>query len=551
MIITYIFIFALLIMFFLSRFLGRANLLVLPYFFICIGLITYMYEFKDFLLPILLGSIFFYFLGVVVKRYHIDTFLEMLFQVLIISSIVFLGMKIYFIRKFTGGFYYFTEIKAILFTFFWIFINMNVMKFIKKTGELFLGIGVCIVMALYMLIINQNMPVEVMLFAQSVFFIYLWLLLYKLVYRESLFDESIFYFLSFLTVSLSIVGTAKSVMIFSVIIPAFIVGIPLLFILFMTILSFIRFQKGVRDRFSWKFTYNRMIFFLYLITFYVTIPVILYFSRISLAKNILVSLLSFSILYLIGRSVFFGEKKSKVRKRIFGVDIKAASRIKLLKSVHNVIRGNVQNYIVTLNALMLYEAKQDDFYRVVLNSADFQTVDGVGVLWAMDFLGYENMEKVTGIDFVKDLAKLSAKHGYGIFMLGAKQDVVDSAAKNMKRDFEGIVISGTRNGYFNSENETEVIDKINRSGAKILLVGMGVPRQEKWIFYNLHKLPNVRIAIGVGGTFDVLSGKVKRAPGLFQKVGLEWLYRTLKEPTRFGRILKLPAFVLNVFREYL
>lgn len=166
MTITYIFLFVLLLMFFLSRFLGKANILVLPYFFICIGLITYMNEFKDFFLPVLLGSIFFFFLGVVVKRYNIDIFLELLFQILIISSIVFLGMKIYFIRKLTGGFYYFTEIKAILFTFLWIFINMNVMKFIKKTGELFLGIGVCIVMALYMLIINQKMPVEIMLFAQ-------------------------------------------------------------------------------------------------------------------------------------------------------------------------------------------------------------------------------------------------------------------------------------------------------------------------------------------------------------------------------------------------
>jgi|GEM_PF-299420 len=551
MTVTYIFLFVLVLMFFLSRFLGKANILVLPYFFVCIGLITYMNEFKDFFLPVLLGSIFFYFLGVVVKRYRIDTFLELLFQVLIISSIVFLGMKIYFIRNLSGGFYYFTEIKAILFTFFWIFINMNVMKFIRKTGELFLGIGLCIVMALYMLIINQKMPVEVMLFAQSVFFIYLWLLLYKIIYRENLFDDSIFYFLSFLTVSLSIVGTAKSVMIFSVIIPAFIVGIPLLFLLFMTILSFIRFQKGVRDRFSWKFTYNRMIFFLYLITFYVTIPVILYFSKISTAKNIIVSLLSFSILYLIGKSVFFDERHSKVKRSIFGVDIKPASRIKLLKSVHNVIRGNVQNYIVTLNALMLYEAKQDDFYKVVLNSADFQTVDGVGVLWAMDFLGYENMEKVTGIDFVRDLAKLSAKHGYGIFMLGAREEIVQLAYRNMEKEFEGVVISGVQNGYFDSSNESEVVEKINKSGAKILLVGMGVPRQEKWIFYNLHKLPGVRIAIGVGGTFDVLSGKVKRAPDLFQKVGLEWFYRVLKEPARFSRILKLPAFVLNVFREYL
>ncbi|MFA5479917.1 MAG: hypothetical protein WC337_07810, partial [Candidatus Muiribacteriota bacterium] len=147
-------------MFLLSRFLKKVDLLILPFFFGSLVIIFHFFEYREQFLSILIGAIFFYFLGILSDRYKLDFFIEFLFQSLIIAAVVFLGLKIFFIRNFHGGFYYFSEIKSLFFSFFWFFVNINALKIIAKKGEFFLSIGLCINLTLMIMIFVQNMGIE-------------------------------------------------------------------------------------------------------------------------------------------------------------------------------------------------------------------------------------------------------------------------------------------------------------------------------------------------------------------------------------------------------
>ncbi|MFA5479245.1 MAG: WecB/TagA/CpsF family glycosyltransferase, partial [Candidatus Muiribacteriota bacterium] len=495
------------------------------------------------------GAIFFYFLGILSDRYKLDFFIEFLFQSLIIAAVVFLGLKIFFIRNFHGGFYYFSEIKSLFFSFFWFFVNINALKIIAKKGEFFLSIGLCINLTLMIMIFVQNMGIELFMMSMVIALIYLWVLVFVVFYRKKSFNSSIFYFLSFLTVSLSVLGTAKSILIFSLIVPALILGIPFLFLLIMTIMSFIRFSKGKKTTFFWSFSYNRLIFFVFLAAFYVNMLVLLIFSEMTRVYIGILIFVSFILLYYAGFKIFFKKGKSVKKNKIFGVDIKPVSNQKVIKRTMEMLNGEWSNFIVTLNSLMLYEAKHDDFYKTIMNSADMQIIDGAGVLWALDFLGIENAEKLSGIDYMGLLLKLASKNNKKIYFLGTRQEILDKTIKKVISEYGESIVAGSHNGYFDEDGKERILNDINSSGAHILLVGMGIPKQEKWIFYNLHKMHNIKIAMGIGGAFDVLSGELKRAPLWMQNWGLEWLFRVIMEPSRFSRILKLPAFVLNVMNE--
>ncbi|MBQ9737227.1 MAG: WecB/TagA/CpsF family glycosyltransferase, partial [Clostridia bacterium] len=145
------------------------------------------------------------------------------------------------------------------------------------------------------------------------------------------------------------------------------------------------------------------------------------------------------------------------------------------------------------------------------------------------------------------LEKIS-KSGQVVFLFGAKPGVADSAKAELEKKYPGIVISGTRNGYFKPEEEEEIVEEINESGADLLLVCLGAPKQEKWIAAHKDSL-KVKLCMGVGGTLDVLAGVAQRAPKIFIKFNLEWAYRILKNPSRIGRFVALPKFALEVLKE--
>ena len=161
--------------------------------------------------------------------------------------------------------------------------------------------------------------------------------------------------------------------------------------------------------------------------------------------------------------------------------------------------------------------------------------DGAGTVWAARHLGFDCPERVAGCDLVTNLLHKN----YKFYFFGAAEGVAKKAAGN----FSNVV--GVRNGFFSKDDEPKIIADINSANVDILLVGLGVPKQEKWIFDNLDKL-NVPVCIGVGGTFDVLAGNVKRAPEWMQRAKLEWLFRAMLQPSRAGRLIALPKFVFKV-----
>lgn len=199
--------------------------------------------------------------------------------------------------------------------------------------------------------------------------------------------------------------------------------------------------------------------------------------------------------------------------------------------------------IHTPNAEMVQMGVEDAEIRSLINSADLIVPDGAGVVLAAKILHRPlRGGKVAGIELCEQLLALSAKRGYGVYFLGGKPGVAAEAANRMAQKYEGLRIVGTHDGYF--QNDAAIIEEINDSGASLLLVCLGVPKQERWMHAHRDAL-QVSLMGGFGGSFDVFAGKVRRAPKFFLRCNLEWFYRLLCEPKRIGRMMKLPKFILG------
>lgn len=232
---------------------------------------------------------------------------------------------------------------------------------------------------------------------------------------------------------------------------------------------------------------------------------------------------------------------------VLGVSISKVTMEEATSKVREFVHSDTFHKIYTPNPEIVMLAKTDSTFHQILEEADLVVPDGIGVVIASKLKKGEKLpERVAGYDLVQNTMKEAVKEGYKYYFFGSKPGISEEAAVKMREAYPGIQIVGTHNGYFKPEDEKEIIADINASGANILLVALGAPRQEKWIEANKHLMPNIRVAIGVGGSLDVMSGNVKRAPIAFQKLGLEWFYRLLKEPTRFKRMLVLPKFLIKV-----
>lgn len=206
--------------------------------------------------------------------------------------------------------------------------------------------------------------------------------------------------------------------------------------------------------------------------------------------------------------------------------------------------------VVTLGTEMVVYAQRDESFRGVVNAAALSLCDTVGLLTVARRRGATLRSRVTGVELVERLCERAASEGIPVYFLGGAEGVAADAAAILEARFPGLVVAGTRNGYFMSEDEPQIASAIRASGAKLLFVGLGSPRQEFWLARNL-AATGCGAGIGVGGSLDVLSGRVERAPIAWQRAGLEWLYRLLREPRRLRRQLALPYFVWLVALERL
>ena len=209
---------------------------------------------------------------------------------------------------------------------------------------------------------------------------------------------------------------------------------------------------------------------------------------------------------------------------------------------------NGQHIICTPNPEIVMEARKDRELMGILKAADLVTPDGVGVVWASKYSDVQLKERVSGYDLVLKIFEKMNGTDYTVYFFGGAPGVAQKAAEMMKLKFPGLKVVGVHNGYFDEKEERKIIADIKRVQPSLLLVGLGAPKQEKWIYNNL-RLTGAKVAIGIGGCFDVMSGNLKRAPKIFCKLGLEWFYRLITQPTRFKRMMKLPKFVLAVLKE--
>lgn len=234
---------------------------------------------------------------------------------------------------------------------------------------------------------------------------------------------------------------------------------------------------------------------------------------------------------------------------LLGVKVHNLDMATTLAAIRGFIASGKPHIIVTADASGIARAQTDEDFRNLINEADLVTPDGVGVIWGAAKLGTPLIERVSGVEIAEQMCRLSAEDGFSIYFLGAAPGVAALAAEKMSQKYPGLKIAATHNGYFDPSEDAAVAAEVKASGAQALLVAMGIPRQEKFIRDNMDKL-GVSVAMGVGGSFDVFSGKVKRAPKLIQKCGIEWLYRFLQDPkNKLSKIRLVRQFRAMVRRE--
>ncbi len=236
------------------------------------------------------------------------------------------------------------------------------------------------------------------------------------------------------------------------------------------------------------------------------------------------------------------------RVKILGVQVDAVTMAQAVERVESLIAAGEPSMVATANAEMLLNATHDDELKRILNAASLVVPDGAGTVWAARHLGKSMPERVAGFDLVQELMKVAPSKGWRFFLFGAAPGIADKAKAKAEVLYPGIQIAGTRNGYFKPADEPDIIAQIKASRADILLAALGVPKQEKWLAKYKDEL-NIPVSIGVGGTFDVMAGVVKRAPLWMQRARLEWLFRAMLQPSRAGRLLALPKFVLKVHKQ--
>ena len=230
---------------------------------------------------------------------------------------------------------------------------------------------------------------------------------------------------------------------------------------------------------------------------------------------------------------------------ILGVSFDALTMREAVQRADELIKTGTGGYIVTANPEIVLRSREDAAYAAAVNGADLVLADGIGDLYAARILKKRLPERVTGADLVPELLTDLAGRGGSVFLYGARAGVAERAGEKLGEKYPGLQIVGTENGYIT--DETELFAALEREKPDLLLLGLGAPRQELWMAENRSRLDAVMI--GVGGLLDVFAGDIPRAPKTWQKLGLEWLYRLLREPKRITRMARLPKILLLALRE--
>ena len=238
------------------------------------------------------------------------------------------------------------------------------------------------------------------------------------------------------------------------------------------------------------------------------------------------------------------------RVNFIGIPLDNLSMSETLDRIENSIFNNKQIHHCVINAGKVVKMQSDKKLKESVISSDIINADGMSIVWAARLMGLEIKERVAGIDLMDNLVRLAYKKNYNCFFLGAREQVVKKIVVHYSDKYSNQIITGYRNGYFDIEEEKIIIDEIIKSRPNFLFVAMTSPKKEIFLNKYKEKLKSVNLIMGVGGSFDVISGEVKRAPLFMQKIGLEWFYRFVQEPVRMWRryLIGNLKFIIIIFK---
>ncbi|MFQ6133124.1 MAG: WecB/TagA/CpsF family glycosyltransferase [Armatimonadota bacterium] len=241
------------------------------------------------------------------------------------------------------------------------------------------------------------------------------------------------------------------------------------------------------------------------------------------------------------------EKPPSEKLRAWDVAVSPVTMDEAIEAIDGYIRSREPHQVVTAAASTVVRAHEDEELGTIMREAAMVAADGAGVVWMARMLDLPIDERVSGCDMVVRVCEMASEKGYSVYLLGGRPGVAQEAAEELRRRSPGLEVVGTEHGYFEPEEEGDIIAHIRRQRPDVLFVALGIPRQEKWIRAHLEEV-GVPVCIGVGGSFDVISGRVRRAPEWMRRCGLEWLWRTAREPRRLPRLLALPKLLLMTLR---
>ncbi|MEB3102487.1 WecB/TagA/CpsF family glycosyltransferase [Ferviditalea candida] len=233
---------------------------------------------------------------------------------------------------------------------------------------------------------------------------------------------------------------------------------------------------------------------------------------------------------------------------LFGIPVCKWGMEDTVRYLTKAVEERRKHQVITANPIMVMAGLNDPKYLAMMKRAELIVPDGAGVVWAASHIGDPVAERVSGFDLMHRLLTVGEERGWKVFLLGASPDIISASYENLHKRYTALRIEGWRDGYFGAEQDDEVINQINAAQPDLLFVGRSADKQEPWIDRYKERL-DVPLMMGVGGSFDVISGKLKRAPVWIQRVRMEWFYRLLQEPWRYRRMLELPKFVVRVVRD--
>lgn len=235
-----------------------------------------------------------------------------------------------------------------------------------------------------------------------------------------------------------------------------------------------------------------------------------------------------------------------MRTEVLGVGFDNITMEQAVAEAVRLMNTEGAHYVVTPNPEIVETCREDAEAMDAVRNADLVIADGIGVVYGSRIMGTPLKERVPGIELAQNLMRKMAESGKTLFLLGSKPGVAEEAARRLKETYQGLQIVGVHDGYFTDDEP--VIREIRETGADVVFVCLGAPKQEKWMQKN-GEATGAHLMLGLGGCLDVFSGNVQRAPEAFQRLGLEWFYRLIKNPSRVGRMMRLPLFLVHVMGE--